>query len=119
MTEALRQLFDICEIQGVTIATLLEDRIVTEEEIQQFGAQLGQLVDDEARRNIIIDFGRVKFMSSAALGRLVQLKKRLRAVSGHLKLCCIDPTLLEVFRITRLDTVFEIHKDLQSALARS
>jgi anti-sigma B factor antagonist len=35
-----------------------------------------------------------------------------------MKLCSIQPELLEVFRITRLDTVFEIYKDARSALER-
>jgi anti-sigma B factor antagonist len=38
------------------------------------------------------------------------------AVKGKLKLCCIHPDLLEVFRITRLDQVFEIYSDEQAAL---
>jgi anti-sigma B factor antagonist len=40
------------------------------------------------------------------------------AVKGKLKLCCIHPDLLEVFRITRLDQVFEIHADEQAALQK-
>ncbi|HEV3122339.1 MAG TPA: STAS domain-containing protein [Isosphaeraceae bacterium] len=37
-------------------------------------------------------------------------------VKGKLKLCCIHPDLLEVFRITRLDQVFEIFDEEQEAL---
>ena len=51
-----------------------------------------------------------------ALGKLINLKKKVAAVKGKLKLCCIHPDLLEVFRITRLDQVFEIYPEEQSAL---
>ena len=51
-----------------------------------------------------------------ALGKLINLKKKVGAVKGKLKLCCIHPDLLEVFRITRLDQVFEIHSEEQAAL---
>ena len=53
---------------------------------------------------------------SAALGKLINLKKKVSAVKGKLKLCCIHPDLLEVFRITRLDQVFEIYPEEQTAL---
>jgi anti-sigma B factor antagonist len=118
MTEASRQLFEMTEKQGATIVTIIPSRVVSEEDIQQFATQLNHVVVDNGRSQLVIDFGKVKFLSSAALGRLVALKKRIREAKGTLKLCCIDSNLLEVFRITRLDSVFEIHKDLASALAR-
>lgn len=117
MTEAPRKLFDFVDDQGVTVATVRESKIVTDDDIQQFSAQLGQLADSAEPVRLIIDFRNVKFLSSAALGRMVHLKKRLRERRGELRLCAIDPNLLEVFRITRLDTLFEIHDDLASARA--
>ena len=48
--------------------------------------------------------------------KTTNLKKKVGAVKGKLKLCCIHPDLLEVFRITRLDQVFEIYAEEQAAL---
>jgi anti-sigma B factor antagonist len=91
---------------------------VSEEDIQETGEQLYRLVEKEGLRNLLLDFGAVRYMSSAALGKLISLKKKLGHVNGRMKLCSIQPELLEVFRITRLDTVFEIYKDARSALER-
>ena len=56
------------------------------------------------------------FMSSAALGKLITLHKKLTGVKGKLALCGISPQIFEVFAITKLDKIFKIHKDYQTAL---
>ena len=83
---------------------------MTEEQIQEVGEQLYSLVEDEGHKSLLLNFGNVQYLSSAALGKLINLKKKVSAVKGKLKLCCIHPDLLEVFRITRLDQVFEIYR---------
>ncbi len=55
------------------------------------------------------------YLSSLALGTLINVKKKIARVEGQLKLCSIYPDLLEVFKITRLDTVFDIYKDEPAA----
>lgn len=118
MTEAPRHMLDLVQRDGITVVSLLESKIVSEEAIQELGQQLYQLVESGGHRNLLLDFREVQYLSSAALGKLIQLKKKLGPVTGKLKLCSISPDLLEVFRITRLDTVFEIYKDQETALAR-
>ncbi len=102
-------------IDGVTVVSFVHSKIVTEENIQEVGDQLYSLVE-EGHKQLLLNFGNVQYLSSAALGKLINLKKKVGVVKGKLKLCCIHPDLLEVFRITRLDQVFEIYPEEQSAL---
>jgi len=44
------------------------------------------------------------------------LASRVKAAKGWLRLCSIDPLLLEVIRVTRLASRLDIHPDLESAL---
>jgi anti-sigma B factor antagonist len=103
-------------IDGVTVVSFVDTKIVTEENIQEVGDQLYSLVEQEGHKQLLLNFGNVQYLSSAALGKLINLKKKVGAVKGKLKLCCIHPDLLEVFRITRLDQVFEIFDEEQEAL---
>jgi anti-sigma B factor antagonist len=103
-------------IDGVTVVSFVDTKIVTEENIQEVGDQLYSLVEKEGHKQLLLNFGNVQYLSSAALGKLINLKKKVGAVKGKLKLCCIHPDLLEVFRITRLDQVFEIYDEEQEAL---
>jgi anti-sigma B factor antagonist len=70
-------------------------------------AGLVEAVASRHMQRIVLDFEEVQYMSSAALGKLIELTKRLRP-TGKLILVNVQPDLLEVFRITRLDSVFDI-----------
>ena len=86
-------------------------------DIQIIGEQnLFGLVDEEGWRKILLNFGNVEYLSSAALGKLITLNKKLQAVGGKLILCNIDPQIFEVFEITKLDKFFKIVKEEQAAL---
>jgi anti-sigma B factor antagonist len=57
---------------------------------------------------LVLDLIEVHYFSSAALGRLISLKKRVRSVGGRFTIRHVHPELLEIFQITRLDNVFEM-----------
>lgn len=58
--------------------------------------------------HLILDLNDVHFIDSAALGRLVGLKKRVNGVGGQFTIRHVDPSLMDLFRITRLDHVFNL-----------
>ncbi len=116
MSQAPRRHLRLETIDDITVVSFVDTKIVSEENIQEVGDQLYSLVEDEGHSRLLLNFGNIQYLSSAALGKLIQLKRKVGAVKGTLKLCCIHPDLLEVFKITRLDQVFPIYKDEQSAL---
>jgi anti-sigma B factor antagonist len=72
---------------------------------------LDHLVDQSAVRpgmRLVIDFSAVHLLTTPALGHLIRLKKRLVAGRGRLGLRHLHADLVEVFRITRLDQVFDL-----------
>ncbi len=58
--------------------------------------------------HLVLDLADVHYMASAALGRLVGLKKRVASVGGRFTIRHVDHELMEVFRITRLVHVFDL-----------
>jgi len=111
-----RRRLEVEDIGDVTVVNFVDRRILDEQNIQVIGEQLFSLVDEVGRRKILLNFGNVEFLSSAALGKLIALHKKLQAVGGRLILCNIDPEIYEVFEITRLDRFFNIQKEEQTAL---
>jgi anti-sigma B factor antagonist len=111
-----RRRLEVEDIGDVTVVNFVDRRILDEQNIQVIGEQLFSLVDEVGRRKILLNFGNVEFLSSAALGKLIALHKKLQAVGGRLILCNIDPEIYEVFEITRLDRFFNIQKEEQAAL---
>lgn len=116
MTESKRRLIALETVEEVMVVSFLESKIVTEENIQDLGIELYALVENEGHRLMALDFENVQYLSSAALGRLINLKKKVTQAGGKLRLFGVNPDLMEVFRITHLDTVFEIRPDRTKAL---
>ncbi|HSU73527.1 MAG TPA: STAS domain-containing protein, partial [Terrabacter sp.] len=69
------------------------------------------------RTNLVVDLTDVTFLDSTGLGVLVGRLKLTRTRGGLMRLVGRDDRVLKVFAITGLDKVFEIHPDLEAALA--
>ena len=107
---------DIEEIGDVTIARFIDKKILDETNIQIIGNQLFGLVDEDGRQKIVLDFTNVEYLSSAALGKLITMDKKVKAAKGTLRLCSIRPEIYEVFAITKLNKLFKIYEDQEKAL---
>jgi len=111
-----RQRLQVEDTGDVTVVHFTDKKILDEQNIQVIGEQLFSLVDELNRRKLLLNFGNVEYLSSAALGKLITLNKKVNAVNGKLVLCNIDPQIYEVFEITKLNKLFNIQKDEQAAL---
>lgn len=107
---------DIDEVGDVTIAKFVDKKILDESNIQVIGNQMFGLVDDDGRQKIVLDFDNVEYLSSAALGKLITMDKKVKAAKGKLRLCSIRPDIYEVFAITKLNKLFDIHEDREKAI---
>jgi len=58
---------------------------------------------------MVLNFCDVDFIDSSGLGLLVRVLTRCRAAGGDLKLCALPDRISEVLKITRLQTLFQIH----------
>ncbi len=111
-----RRRLEVEDIGDVTVVNFIDRKILDEQIIQAIGEQLFSLVDELGRRKLLLNFGNVEYMSSAALGKLITLNKKVQASGGRLILCNIDPQIREVFEITKLDKLFDIRNEEQEAL---
>ena len=66
---------------------------------------------------LIIDFSSVSYISSIGLRALMVAIKQVKAQGGRMVLAALTPLVLEVFKISRFDMVFEIFADRAAALA--
>ncbi len=105
------------DVGEVTVVRFVDRRLVDMDQIQQVGQELNQLVETKGDPKLLLNFADVDFLSSAALGKLITLDKKLKQSGGQLVLCDIRPEIQEVFAITRLDRLFDIVDDEDEALA--
>ena len=107
----------IQDIRGVTVVTFQEISILDALQIDEIGEEIYQLVDEQAKTKMVLDFANVRFLSSSALGVLITLSKKMEAIKGQMVLCSLQADLLEVFQISRLDRLFTFRDNEQKALA--
>ena len=102
---------------GVTHVEFVDRNILDEANIQQIGEEINGLIEKDSTPKLLISFSNVDHLSSAALGALITIHNRVKAKSGQLRLAEIDPQIYEVFVITKLNKLFEIHESRAAALA--
>ncbi len=102
---------------SATVVELVDRKILDEMAIMEIGDQLNALVSAAESPRIVLDFQNVGHMSSSALGMLITLHKRIRDKGGQLRLCSIQPSIEEIFVITRLSEIFDISESRPEALA--
>lgn len=101
----------------VKIVVFTDRKILEELSIHEIGDELSKLVDSEPGVKLLVSFKNVEHLSSAALGMLIKLNKQVSDSRGQLKLADISPPIYEVFKITRLNKLFDIHDSAERALA--
>ncbi len=102
---------------GVMQVQFIDRNILDEANIQQIGEEIARVVDSQAEPKVLISFQNVDHLSSAALGTLITINNRIKGRSGQLRLAEIDPQIYEVFVITKLNKLFQIHDSTEKALA--
>lgn len=106
------------EVEGdITKISFLDRNILEEANIQQIGEEISDVIASSNNPKLLIDFSQVEHLSSAALGALISINKKVKSKGGQLRLANIDPQIYEVFVITKLNKLFQIHDDTESALA--
>jgi len=116
MTEQRNSHITVQDKNGVKIIEFSDRKILEELSITEIGDELSQIVSNTKGVRLLVSFKGVEHLSSAALGMLIKLNKQVSEVKGKLKLSDISPQIYEVFKITRLNKLFDIKETADAAL---
>lgn len=75
---------------------------------ESIGNQLLAMAREQWRRQLVIDMNRIRFLTAAALGKLVILAKELAASGGRLTLENVDRDAFEIFAITNMTAILDV-----------
>ena len=76
---------------------------------------INELIED-GQLQIVANFENLNFISSAGLRVLLATAKRLNASGGDLRICCLNPTVQEVFDISGFGTILTVTRTEEEAL---
>ena len=102
--------------EDVIVATLTDEKILEESQIRALESSFLPLIEQNTPIRLVVDFSMVRFLTSSVLGLLIRISKKIYESEGTFRLCCIQPKIFEIFKITRLDKIFEIFPSREAAL---
>ena len=98
---------------GIRVFTLTGDFNVTV--ASKIRVSIEPLLSTRQSR-VLFDLGEVTQLDSAGVTTLIVIFKRVRSNEGEMKIARLNGQPREIFRLLRLDQVFEIHEELDVAL---
>ncbi|MBL7999849.1 MAG: STAS domain-containing protein [Candidatus Kapabacteria bacterium] len=100
--------------EGVEVIEL-HGQFIGGEETDQLRETLGSIAQQETNK-LIINLGGVSYLNSTALGVLISSHANFAKRNGRIALCNISKSIENIFVITKLTLVFEIHSTLDEAI---
>lgn len=101
----------------VLVVGFSDSKILDNQRIEQVGKELQETVGEAVHKKLLLNFRGVSFMSSAMITKLVMLNKSCKTKGVQLKFCEVSPNVMEVFKITKLNKLFDIQTDEEKAVA--
>jgi anti-sigma B factor antagonist len=117
MNDASKLHLKVRNSNGVHVVEFVDRKILEEIMIHEIADELMRLAEARPSINLLLSFKNVEHLSSAALGMLITLNKKVSDKAGQLRLSDITPQIYEVFKITGLKKIFQIHDTMDQALS--
>ena len=99
----------------ITILTVTGDLVIGEPETT-FKKTVTRLLE-EGHTRLLVDLTGVGFLDSSGLGALVRALTQSQKEGGQTKLLNAGPQVRKLLQMTKLDSVFELHSDLEAAVS--
>jgi anti-anti-sigma factor len=104
------------KVDGILVAEFWDCLRLDPAPVQDLRTHYESHLKGQGRPGIVIDLSGVGFAGSAALGNFVALQRLARQNGGRIVFCNVDPTVGEVFRASKLESLFEFATDRAAAL---
>lgn len=113
----LKPSVQIHDQDGILLAEFWDCLRLDPAPVQELRSRYEALLRKKGRPEVVIDLSGVGFAGSAALGNFVALHRDARRSGGRLIFCNVDPAVREVFRASKLESLFEFVADRAAALS--
>jgi anti-anti-sigma factor len=106
-------------VDGVAVVNFLETVSMFEgDKVEAVGKELVDLAESRKEPRILLNLANAHFMSSAMLAHLVKLHRKVQAAKGRIRLCGLRPVIMDAFKVSHFDRIFEIFPDETTALKK-
>ncbi|MHC4948486.1 MAG: STAS domain-containing protein [Planctomycetota bacterium] len=108
--------FSVRSSDGVQVIEFAQSEITDAAYIKVLGDRIYHHIKTIDHPQLVVDFGKVRFLSSSALGMLIALKKVVAKHEGELRLSSLNDDLTKLFKLTKFNKVFKICDTAEKAV---
>jgi anti-anti-sigma factor len=113
-----RKHFDVQSEDGLVVLRLEDPYSYDTSDYGDLQLKLFQFVEEVRPQLLVVDFQNVAYCSTATINALIQVRRRLAAYGGQLKLSGLSTEVREAFRCMNLEgTIFSIYDTPEAATA--
>jgi anti-anti-sigma factor len=112
----LKPSVQIHNMDGILVAEFWDCLRLDPAPVQELRQHYEAHLRAHGRPELVVDLSGVGFAGSAALGNFVSLHRLARQNGGRIIFCEVDPTVSEVFRASKLESLFSFEPDRAAAL---
>ena len=106
--------FDVFSKEGFTVVNINEHKIY-KGVVEEFKETLiGEI--EKGNTKLILDFKDVRIINSSGLGVVFLAWYKVKDRDGMIRICSLNSTIREIFERIRLDQVFDVYDNVDSAL---
>jgi anti-anti-sigma factor len=100
----------------VTVARPRDTDLTDGPTIDAMANRVYRLITDSGCRRLVINLGNMVSMSSTMIGKLIEIRRRLREVDGALALCELTPGVANLFALLALRQIFAVYETESDAM---
>ncbi len=99
---------------GVLVIDLLEENLDAGN-VKRFKVEILKALEPFPKA--VLNLSPIRFIDSSGLGAMISCLRKQQEAEGDLKLACLKPPALDLFRLVRMDRVFEIYDSVEDAIS--
>jgi anti-sigma B factor antagonist len=117
-TSHMSEIFQRKQAGQYTVIEFVTPSLMDPAVLESTAQSLYKIIDDEDKRKIVMDFEKVQYLSSQAIGIVLAMHKKLNSLAdSKLILCAVGPKLMDLIKLTRLDRLLIIKPNQKEAVA--
>jgi anti-anti-sigma factor len=105
--------FELEQSDGTAVVRFDDPTVLHSHHLCRLADDLYGLIGQHGISSLVLDMCGVRFLSSDALGMIVNLQRKARSAGGQITLTHVSERIARMFRITHLDRILTIQEQAQ------
>jgi anti-anti-sigma factor len=111
----LKPMVELRDESGVLVAEFWDCLRLDPKPVNDLRMRYSQMTAKTGLKDLIIDMNGIDFAGSAALSGFLSLSRAIKQMGGRMIFCNVDRNVLEVFQVSKLESMFLFSQDINSA----